>query len=66
MIDDQERNGKKEIMEEFTVIGKRISKVDAVDKATGRALYIQHFQTTRNAVWKDSLQQIPTRSYHKG
>ncbi|MDA8406216.1 MAG: xanthine dehydrogenase family protein molybdopterin-binding subunit, partial [Deltaproteobacteria bacterium] len=31
-------------MEEFTVIGKRISKVDAVDKATGRALYIQDFK----------------------
>ena len=66
MIDDQERNGKKEIMEEFTVIGKRISKVDAVDKATGRRHIHPGFQTTRNAVWKDSLQQIPTRSHHKG
>jgi len=44
VTDDQERKGNKEIMEEFTVIGKRISKVDAVDKATGRALYIQDFK----------------------
>ncbi len=30
-----------ETTQEFTSIGKRIPKVDAVDKATGRAQYIQ-------------------------
>ena len=30
-----------ETMQEFSAVGKRIPKVDAVDKATGRARYIQ-------------------------
>ncbi len=30
-----------ETTQEFTAIGKRVPKVDAVDKATGRAHYIQ-------------------------
>jgi len=54
VIYGQERKGKKEIMEEFTVVGKRISKIDAADKATDGHVY-SGFQTTRNAVWKDSL-----------
>ncbi|MGC8660818.1 MAG: xanthine dehydrogenase family protein molybdopterin-binding subunit, partial [Desulfomonilaceae bacterium] len=46
-------------MEEFTVIGKRIPKVDAVDKATGRALYIQDFKLPRMLYGKILYSKYP-------
>ena len=38
-------------MQSLCSVGKRIPKIDAVDKATGRAQYIQDMKASRHAVW---------------
>ncbi len=43
---------------EFSVVGKRIPKLDAAQKAMGRAEYIQDIKNAGYALWQDPLQQI--------
>ena len=48
-----------EARQDFSVIGKRVAKVDAVDKATGRARYIQDVQLPRMLYGKILYSKYP-------
>ncbi|MFH1115887.1 MAG: xanthine dehydrogenase family protein molybdopterin-binding subunit [Pseudomonadota bacterium] len=48
-----------ETKQEFSVIGKRVAKVDAVDKATGRAQYIQDVKLPRMLYGKILYSKYP-------
>ena len=48
-------------MSEYTMLGKRVPRVDALDKATGRAQYSADISLPNNALRQGTAESLCTR-----